>query len=97
MSSWVSPSAPASSSARVERAAQLGDLDEVVEVAGLQAGVLPVVDEGQQLACLGRELVSGRSREGCARSEALSSVTALERPSASSVASLPKSLPRTCS
>ena len=36
----------------VQRAAQLGHLDEVVEVPRLQAGVLPVVDEGQQLAGL---------------------------------------------
>src|SRR5690606_15298592 len=30
----------------------LGHLDEVVQVTGLEAGVLPVVDEGEQLAGL---------------------------------------------
>src|SRR5690606_36599264 len=34
----------------VQGAAELGDLREAVEVAGLEAGVLPVVDEREQLA-----------------------------------------------
>ena len=51
-SSWHSPRSPASRGRPVQRAADLGHLDEVVEVPGLQAGVLPVVDEGQQLARL---------------------------------------------
>lgn len=36
----------------VQRPAQLGDLHEVVEVARLEGGVLPVVDEGEELARL---------------------------------------------
>src|SRR2546421_12564301 len=36
----------------VQGAAQLGDLHEVVEVPGLEGGVLAVVDEGQQPARL---------------------------------------------
>ena len=40
----------------VQGAAELGDLDEVVEVTGLQAGVLPIVDKGQQLTGIGGEL-----------------------------------------
>ena len=48
----------------VQGAAELGDLDEVVEVAGLQAGVLPVVDEGQQLAGLGGQLGRGDLAQG---------------------------------
>jgi hypothetical protein len=35
----------------VQGAAYLADQGEVVEVAGLEAGVLPVVDEGEEFAC----------------------------------------------
>ena len=48
----------------VQRAAQLGDLDEVIEVAGLQTGVLPVVDEREQLACIGREFIGWHVSQG---------------------------------
>ena len=42
----------------VQCAAQLTDLDEVVEVPRLQAGVLPVVHEREQLARLGRKVAA---------------------------------------
>src|SRR5687767_13286162 len=35
----------------VQRTTQLADLNEVVEVPSLQARVLPVVGEGEQLSC----------------------------------------------
>lgn len=53
----------------VQRPAQFGYLDEVVEVAGLEGGVLPVVDEGEELArrlgkCRLRHTVQ-RAHDGC--------------------------------
>jgi len=39
----------------VQRPSKLGDLHEVVEVARLERGILPVVDEREQLACLGAQ------------------------------------------
>ena len=41
----------------VQRRAQKGDLGEVVEMPGLQRGVLPVVGEAQQLSRFGRQRV----------------------------------------
>ena len=57
----------------VERRAEQADLDEVVEVAGLEAGVLPVVGEAQELrAPLGQgvlppQLPDDRERENRGR------------------------------
>ena len=71
--------------------------DEVVEVTGLQRGVLPVVDEGEQLA---RRRVQGASAARPAGSRTIDieiSDVADDRPSWSRVASLAKSWPRTCS
>src|SRR5664280_2442145 len=41
----------------VQRAAQLRHLDEVIEMPGLQAGILSVVDEREQLARAGGKFV----------------------------------------
>ena len=68
-------------SAAVQRAAQLRDLDEVVEVPGLQAGVLPVVDERQQLAGLGGSSARVDGSQAAHDRWRSARVIALERPS----------------
>lgn len=48
----------------VEGGSELDDLDEVVEVTGLEAGILTVVHEGQKLARLGRDAVCAGGAKG---------------------------------
>ncbi len=64
--SCVMPAGSSCSRGRVQGRAQQADLDEVVEVARLEAGVLAIVGEAQQLACplgqgrLAAQLSNGR-------------------------------------
>ena len=55
-SPWLRPCAPLLLGRLVQRRAQQGDLGEVVEVPGLQRGVLPVVGEAEELAGLRLEV-----------------------------------------
>ena len=67
------PSAAAFGDGAAEGRAEHGDLDEVVEVAGLQRSVLAVVGEAEELACIGEEILVGsqaaqggeREKRGC--------------------------------
>ena len=95
-SSWVRPPGCCLDGA-IDGPSQLSDLDEVVEVAGLKAGILPVVDEGQEFACLLRAARSRGAVFSARMMLALITETAELRPSASRVASFAKSLPRVCS
>jgi len=54
-------------SSSCECATQQRDLDMIVEVTGLQRGVLPVVHEGQQLAGLGCEILGSAQASHDAR------------------------------
>lgn len=72
----------------VQRRAQQTDLDEVVEVTGLERGVLAMVAEAQQLARLGG---SDSSLRRLRTAESPRMVVLVLRPPAPSVESFPKS------
>ena len=86
--SWVRPSDPALGHRVVQGGAEVAHLHEVVEVAGLEAGVLAVVGEGQQLL---RDVGLGPSRR-YRRIERDSMVVAVERPSSPRVVSFEMSV-----
>ena len=83
------PVGPGVADRLVEGRSQEADLDEVVEVAGLEAGVLAVVGEGEELAGPAGSDSSRRRPRIAVRPRI---VVAVLRPSELRVASLPKSV-----
>ena len=85
-SACASPAAPLACGGLVQRRAQQSDLREVVEVPGLQRGVLPVVGEAQELARLRAQVESLCSSISARTARIVVAVLRLSTPSVASFA-----------